>query len=702
MTRQARILAWAAIIPWLATGCRQRVEASKILDEMSVRAHDVSEYPCPVGDVPVAFFDADSTLRVSKSGSVSANGPDDVNILPFVGNKLAEVHRQGYLIAIVSNQGGIAQGHITADIAEGGLMTTARLVQAMGGTIDYIAYAPKDDDERKPKPGMGTRLNTLLVEHCGHGIDMTRSFMVGDSGFKRGTDDLHPDGRPADDFSNADRGFAKNFLSPNAELTPAIFQEPTDYFGWKTFGVFNIENQGELEDFIETIEARAVALRIDGDLSQAETLNSEVENLRRVNRLTPRFRYVHYNIKELHTGKLLDDANEQVKTAARNLRNLSPDLVSINEMQYDQADTPLIGYPGTGNNLQRLMARTMLPNLASWTLNLAPANTGKRSKKKPDGSYALDPNAPGASALADIVSFGTFPGQYSTGFGTRFPIDRTLVITDLKWSDWDSAIDLAALKLSNGSSPPADMELFDKNFNDAIVRLDDRPAHVITFHTVPAFGFGGSAAHNIARNKAQLEFLEWYLLGVCDPSAASSAVKRCATDIKPLSANTPFIAVGDFNVDWETPAGGAEVLKRMLIDPRVNTWRAVNPDHLFRIDPTTKKSHVTYMSDGVDLGKLQSELDYFLVSKHFRISSGKVAAPLSWYKEHSCHATKAEANTAKMAIQVIESQVASVSTRYGDNGVKSFCVIEVSREFSAYRNGSDHFPVYLTFGWSDI
>lgn len=703
MARFPLILGLAALAA--NASCKTRPEDGASVKDLPSRSHDLGTYSCPDGvtrGIKVAFFDADSTLRVSKSGSVSANGIDDVNLLPFVGKKLAELNRDGFLVAVVSNQGGVAQGHITFEVAEGALVTTARLASEMGARIDYLAMAPNDDEDRKPKTGMAKRLEQLLREKCGTGIDYANSFMVGDSGYKKNKDGPHPDGRPADDFSNADRFFAKNVFAPDGELTSKHFQEPTDYFGWREFGVYNIENQGELEDFLVTIEARAKALRAEnGDAARIAALEQEVRSLRRTDRLPPLFRYVHYNIKELTTAKLLDAQNEQINTAAKIIRNLGPDLLSINEMQYDLPDVPTPGLPGTGQNMKRLIERTRLEGRDTWSFNLAQANTGNRAKKKQDGSYATDPNGPGSADLADVISFGTFPGQYSTGFGTRLSIEARAVYTDLKWKDWDASLQLGSLTLPNGQPAPETMELFDKNFNDTTVLLEGRTAHFITFHTVPAFGFGGSADLNIARNKSQLEFLAWYLTGQCEPSNEQSAVKSCQTDIRPLAENTPFIAVGDLNVDWSTSDGGAAVLKSLLTNARVHNWRAPNPDHLFRAEEDTKKSYITYMSDGVDLGKLQSELDYFVVSKHFRIANGKVSAPLSWFKDHGCHPTRTEAETKRAAAAAATpSKSVTISTRYGDNNTRSYCVVEVSKEFADYRKGSDHFPAYVTFGWA--
>ena len=46
----------------------------------------LESYTCPADgeDVKVAFFDADSTLRISRSGTPTASNPEDVYVLPFV------------------------------------------------------------------------------------------------------------------------------------------------------------------------------------------------------------------------------------------------------------------------------------------------------------------------------------------------------------------------------------------------------------------------------------------------------------------------------------------------------------------------------------------------------------------------------------------------------------------------------------------
>lgn len=196
------------------------------------------------GPVKVAFLDADSTLRVSRSGSVSANDAEDVRLLPFVGDRLKELHDEGYLIAIVSNQAGVQYGHVTIEDADAALQLTADLVRAAGGEVHYVDYAERNGPDRKPGTGMAERLDKLLTDTFGPdaAVDKDASMMVGDSAYKRGHD-TRPDGTPGTNFSNSDRRFAEAWDLP--------FVEPKDAFGWDRYGLMQFDNKEHLDTFME-------------------------------------------------------------------------------------------------------------------------------------------------------------------------------------------------------------------------------------------------------------------------------------------------------------------------------------------------------------------------------------------------------------------------------------------------------------------
>lgn len=267
-----------------APGCAADRDASVDTEHDEVVARGPSarrklSYTCPRGEAPikVAFFDADSTLRVSKANSVTAVSVDDVAILPFVAKAIRAANDDGFLVAIVSNQGGVAAGRTTLRVAEGALVTTAKKLGALGARVNYLDFAEAHDGFRKPEVGMATKLDEIVQAKCRRPIDFSLSTMTGDSGYKKDVDGPHPDGRPADDFSNADRLFAENLGVP--------FSEPTDAFGWREFGVYNLLGERELTPFLVTISEKAAELRASGDEARADELDAEVEANRRINGL---------------------------------------------------------------------------------------------------------------------------------------------------------------------------------------------------------------------------------------------------------------------------------------------------------------------------------------------------------------------------------------------------------------------------------
>lgn len=228
---------------------------------------DPAEFNPPKdGAIRVAFFDADSTLRISKSGSVSANSETDVRILPNVAKKLKVLKENGYLIYIVSNQNGVGSGVISCEIAEGALQYAISEIKSDGGFVHGYDFAENANEFRKPGIGMATVLEEKLKATFGQKvfIDKTQSFMVGDSAFKKPTIDLQKPEKnyPGDSrffpgqltiskgthFSNADRLFAQNF--------GVYFYEATDFFGWRKYGVDVLEKNEQVDALIKQLNKK--------------------------------------------------------------------------------------------------------------------------------------------------------------------------------------------------------------------------------------------------------------------------------------------------------------------------------------------------------------------------------------------------------------------------------------------------------------
>ena len=177
--------------------------------------------------VPVAFFDADQTLRKSKSHRPSPEGAEDCIVFEEGTEKLLELANKGYILAIVSNQAGVGLGKISKEKVEGAMQATMAFYAKQGAFFNYYDYADKYDSYRKPNIGMAKHLESELRAQ-GYELDWNSSFMVGDAAYKRGRD-TQPDGKPGRDHSNADRLFALNIAKEHKGFK---FHYALDYFGF--------------------------------------------------------------------------------------------------------------------------------------------------------------------------------------------------------------------------------------------------------------------------------------------------------------------------------------------------------------------------------------------------------------------------------------------------------------------------------------
>jgi len=123
------------------------------------------------------FFDRDGTLIIDK---IYLNDPDQIVYLEGVFQALQDLRDAGFQFVVVTNQSGVARGLVTLDnlheIHRRIAAEFARHAIRFAGFY-YAPYSVESNHEmRKPNPGM------LLAAHEEHGIDFSRSWMVGDRG----------------------------------------------------------------------------------------------------------------------------------------------------------------------------------------------------------------------------------------------------------------------------------------------------------------------------------------------------------------------------------------------------------------------------------------------------------------------------------------------------------------------------------------
>ncbi|MEE9275783.1 MAG: HAD family hydrolase [bacterium] len=128
------------------------------------------------------FFDRDGTLN-RDVGYVTH--VDDFELLPRAAAAVRRVNEAGMLAILATNQAGVARGYFPEWMIERTHEKLQRELAAKGARLDAIYYCPYfpeskdpayavDSQLRKPYPGM------LLKAAEEHGVDLARSYMVGD------------------------------------------------------------------------------------------------------------------------------------------------------------------------------------------------------------------------------------------------------------------------------------------------------------------------------------------------------------------------------------------------------------------------------------------------------------------------------------------------------------------------------------------
>ena len=121
---------------------------------------------------PALFIDRDGTLMEEVDHCCD---PAHVRVYPGAPEELARARSLGWVNIIITNQSGIGRGYFTIDEFHS---VQEEVYRQLGGVIDGAYMSPDlpgtDSLRRKPAPGM------ILEAAAEHGIDLSRSFMIGD------------------------------------------------------------------------------------------------------------------------------------------------------------------------------------------------------------------------------------------------------------------------------------------------------------------------------------------------------------------------------------------------------------------------------------------------------------------------------------------------------------------------------------------
>lgn len=259
----------------------------------------------------------------------------------------------------------------------------------------------------------------------------------------------------------------------------------------------------------------------------------------------------------------LEGDSAHARKIAAVLQRVRPDLVLLNEFDYDEAGR-------AADLFQHNYLETAQPGggepLRYPYRYLAPVNTGVPSGLDLDGNG--ETSGEGRNRGNDAWGYGLHPGQYGMLVLSRHPIEAEQVRTFrlLKWSAMPDAappIDPASRRAFYSDEVWRQLRLSSKSHWDVPVRTPGGVVHFLVSHPTPPV-FDGPEDRNGARNADEIRLWREYLspgdkTWLCDDAG------RCGG----LPEGERFVIAGDLNNDPVDGDGRHDAIVELLEHPRV-------------------------------------------------------------------------------------------------------------------------------------
>jgi 3-phytase len=277
---------------------------------------------------------------------------------------------------------------------------------------------------------------------------------------------------------------------------------------------------------------------------------------------TIRFATFNASLNRFSAGQLITDlsspGNDQADTVAEIIQRTRPDVLLINEFDFDDQG------PGGSSLAARLFQQNYLstPHGDARPIHypyrfVAPSNTGIPS--------GFDLNNDGSvGGPDDAFGFGFFPGQFGMAVYSRFPIDSQNVRTFqlFLWKDMPGALlpdDLSTPEPADWYSPE-ELDVFrlsSKSHWDVPMQIEGKTVHFLVSHPTPPV-FDGPEDRNGKRNHDEIRFWADYLV---------RSQSRYIVDDNGIRGGLPggslFVIAGDQNsdpFDGDSIPGSAQLL----------------------------------------------------------------------------------------------------------------------------------------------
>jgi hypothetical protein len=343
-----------------------------------------------------------------------------------------------------------------------------------------------------------------------------------------------------------------------------------------------------------------------------------------------RFATFNASLNRNAEGQLIADlstpANAQAQTVAEIIQRVRPEVLLINEFDFDPGSLALglfqENYLSVGQN-------GASPIFYPYRYT-APSNTGIPS--------GFDFNNNGVTGGPDdAYGFGFFPGQFGMAVYSQHPILFSEIRTfqNFLWRDLPGALlpDDPATPAPADWYSPAELAVFrlsSKSHWDIPVRVDGGTIHFLVSHPTPPV-FDGPEDRNGTRNFDEIRFWAEYIT----PGPLSFSLYDDSGGRGGLAPGSRFVIAGDENSD---PLDGDSIpgsIQQLLDHPLVNTRKtpssagAVEAALLQGGANTTHRSDPKFdTADFADTAPGNLRADYVLPRNNLKIVDSAVFWPL--------------------------------------------------------------------------
>jgi 3-phytase len=322
--------------------------------------------------------------------------------------------------------------------------------------------------------------------------------------------------------------------------------------------------------------------------------------------------------------------NAQAKRVAEIIQRTAPDIILVNEFDYDSANPNLARDRFHDNYLA--VSQNGQPALNFPHRYIAVSNTGIPSGFDLNNNGSVGGTVGTQAYGDDSFGFGEFPGKYSFVVYSKFPILTAQIRTFqmFKWKDMPGAV----LPDDPGTSAPRDwyslaelavFRLSSKNHVDIPIEL--KPGHILHLlasHPTPP-SFDGAEDRNGRRNFDEIRLWADYIRNaqyIYDDAGGTGGIDD----------DQRFIILGDLNADPldgdSFTSGGVRAINQLRNHPRVNaTFNPSSPGGAQAANPAHQGNPAYDTADFGDPSPGNLRVDHILPSK---VGLNPVAGGVFW------------------------------------------------------------------------